>query len=318
MHPRIAFALALFLVAPFGTARVEAEECTLFCAPALKLEPTFTMSNLFGGAAVAQLDGDEIVSVSREQRETAFEIIFALVVPTEIPRVGVTLEAGWKPFGRTDTNAFTGKTAEELGEENIRDNVVELELELNLSILTPAQTGGWVDMHFDIVAQLSPAARPDDKSVYTHKLDFELDTAFLVFQRLPEDNWIRNVEVELSLDYLATGIPKAGDLFAGGALYLGRISTPARVASACEATTIPFLENAGKRAAATAQVGASQPRHITSTASAVRDRARFSIERRGRGFSWFNCGSSTMLAEKGAQEAPIPDRAHRPSFARRE
>ncbi len=75
-------------------------------------------------------------------------------------------------------------------------------------------------MHFDVVDQLSPAARPDDKSVYTHKLDFELDTAFLIFHRLPEQNWIRNVEVELSLDYLATGIPKAGDLFPDGVLYL--------------------------------------------------------------------------------------------------
>lgn len=75
-------------------------------------------------------------------------------------------------------------------------------------------------MHFDIVDQLSPAARPDDTSVYTHKLDFELDTAFLVFHRLPEDNWIRKVELELSLDFLATGIPKAGDLFPDGVLYL--------------------------------------------------------------------------------------------------
>ncbi len=219
MHPRIAFALALFLVAPFGTARVEAEECTLFCAPALKLEPTFTTSNLFGGAAIAQLDGDAIDSVSREPRETAFEIIIALGIPTEIPRVGVTLEAGWKPFGRTDANPFTGKTAEELGEENIRDNVVELELELNLSILTPAQTGGWVDMHFDIVDQLSPAARPDDKSVYTHKLDFELDTALHLFNWLPEGRWLRNAELELSIDYLATGLPRAGDLI-GGELFL--------------------------------------------------------------------------------------------------
>jgi len=136
-------ALALFLVAAFGAALAEAKDCTLLCAPALKLEPTFTTPNLFGGAAIAELDGDEIDSVSREPRETAFKIILALGIPTEIPRVGFTLEVGWKPFARTVTNPFTGRTAEELGEESIRDNTVELELELNLSLLAPEQTGGW-------------------------------------------------------------------------------------------------------------------------------------------------------------------------------
>ena len=46
---------------------------------------------------------------------------------------------------------------------------------------------------------------------YTHKLDFELDTALHVFNWLPEGRWLRGVEFETSLDYLATGIPKAGD-----------------------------------------------------------------------------------------------------------
>lgn len=203
-----------------GTARAQDEDCRVFCTPDLKLEPTFTTSNLFGGAEIAQLDGEEAVSVIREPRETAFEIILALGIPTEIPRVGVTLETIWKPFASTDVNPFTGKTADELGEEDIRDNPVELELELNLFVLEPEQTGGWVEMHFDVVNQLSPAARPDDKGVYTNKLDFELDTAFLVFHRLPETNWLRNVEIELSLDYLATGIPKAGDRFSDGTLFL--------------------------------------------------------------------------------------------------
>ena len=48
--------------------------------------------------------------------------------------------------------------------------------------------------------------------MFTHKLDFEWDTAFHVFNRLPEGNWLRNVEAEVSLDYLATGLPKAGDI----------------------------------------------------------------------------------------------------------
>jgi hypothetical protein len=198
----------------------EPESCVLLCAPELKIEPTFTTSNLFGGPSIAELEGEEIVGVGRQQRETEFEIILALGIPTEIPRLGVTVEAIWKPFARTARNPFTGRTAEELGAEGVRDNVLELEFELNLTLLDPKDTGGWVEVHFDVVDQLSPAARPGDRSVYTHKLDFELDTAVLLFHWLPRGSWLRNVEVELSLDYLATGRPRAGDLLPGGELFL--------------------------------------------------------------------------------------------------
>ena len=36
-----------------------------------------------------------------------------------------------------------------------------------------------------------------------------------MFNRLPQGNWLRNVEAEVSLDYVATGLPKAGDVVAG-------------------------------------------------------------------------------------------------------
>ena len=58
----------------------------------------------------------------------------------------------------------------------IRDNGIELEL--NLSLLEPEQTGGWVASHFDIVDKISPGEPPDAASVYTHKLNFEPDTGF--------------------------------------------------------------------------------------------------------------------------------------------
>ena len=66
-------------------------------------------------------------------------------------------------------------------------------------------------MHFDIVDNFSPAERPTDRSVYTHKLDFELDASVSLFNWLPQRNWLRNIDVEGSLDYMATGLPKAGD-----------------------------------------------------------------------------------------------------------
>ncbi len=53
----------------------------------------------------------------------------------------------------------------------------------------------------------------------THKLNFELDTALHPFNWLSEGRWLRNVEAEVSIDYVATGIPRAGDLI-GDELHL--------------------------------------------------------------------------------------------------
>ena len=61
----------------------------------------------------------------------------------------------------------------------------------------------------------SPAERPTDKSLYTHKLNLELDMSVSVFNWLPERRWLRGVEIEGSLDYVATGLPKAGEEILG-------------------------------------------------------------------------------------------------------
>ena len=127
-------------------------------------------------------------TITFEKDATVFETIFALDLSTPIPRVGITLEAITKPF---------------------RDeNDVELESELKLYWLESQQTGGWLSSHFDIVDKLSGAERSTDTRAYTHKLNFELDTAVAVFRRLPQRNWLRDIEVEGSLDYVASGLPK--------------------------------------------------------------------------------------------------------------
>jgi hypothetical protein len=184
----------------------------------LKIEPTWTIEHLASRHRV-ESDGQ----VERAERETVFELIFALDVPTTIPRIGMTLEAIFVPFGGTSVHPFTGVTAEEAGVDEIRDNGIEIESELNINLFDEEQTGGWVSSHFDIVDKFSPGETPRAKSVYTHKLNFEWDTAFHVFNKLPEGHWLRNVELELSLDYLATGLPKAGDRI-GDERFLDRAS----------------------------------------------------------------------------------------------
>ncbi len=179
-----------------GLYAQERDQCAFLCAPELKIEPTFTIENLFNPARVETIEDGVVVETVRQGRDRVFELVLTADVPTEIPRVGFTFETIFSPF-RDDTE-------------------VELELELNLTWLEPEQTGGWVESHFDIIDKFSPAERPTDTSAYTHKLNFELDTAVLLFKWLPDDNWLRNVELEGSLDYVATGLPKAGDVIGDG------------------------------------------------------------------------------------------------------
>ena len=127
-------------------------------------------------------------TITFEKDAIVFETIFALDLSTPIPRVGVTLEAITKPFSE--------------------ENDVELESELKLYWLESEQTGGWLSSHFDIVDKFSGAERPTDNRAYTHKLNFELDTAVALFSRVPENHWLHDVELEGSLDYVATGLPK--------------------------------------------------------------------------------------------------------------
>ena len=170
----------------------EHDQCAFLCAPELKIEPTFTIENLFNPARVETIEDGVTIQTMRQGRDRVFELVVAANVPTEIPRVGFTFEAIFSPFGD--------------------DTEVELELELNLTWLESEQTGGWVESHFDIIDKFSLAERPTDTSAYTHKLNFELDTAVFLFNALPEDNWLRNVELEGSLDYVTTGLPRVGDV----------------------------------------------------------------------------------------------------------
>lgn len=210
--------IAGLLLLPAAAAAQGEPRCAFLCAPELKIEPTWTIENL-GARPRVEVDGQ----AERVARETVFELILALDVPTTIPRVGFTFEAIFVPFGGTSVHPFTGATAAGAGRDAIRDNGIEIETELNIDLFGTEQTGGWVSSHFDIVDKFSPGDTPRAKSVYTHKLNFEWDTAFHVFSRLPQGHWLRNVEAEVSLDYLATGLPKAGDVI-GGERFLTKAS----------------------------------------------------------------------------------------------
>ena len=98
------------LLPALPAAAQEERACVLLCTPDLKIEPTVTLENL-GRRARIEVDG----AVERTPRETVFEVIFAVGVPTEIPRIGFTFEAIVAPSeapratrSRAPTRAISG------------------------------------------------------------------------------------------------------------------------------------------------------------------------------------------------------------------
>lgn len=182
--------LALVLSAGPAWAQEQAP-CRVLCAPEFHVEPTITFTNVFGSPRITGGDG----GVTRAPRETEFEVILSLGLPTRLRWLEFTVEAIVLPFDR--------------------DSTPELEFETNLVWLPAERTRGWVSSHFDVVDKFSSAERPTDRRAYTHKLNLELDTSVSVFKWLREGRWLRGVELEGSLDYVATGLPKAGDMVDG-------------------------------------------------------------------------------------------------------
>ncbi len=182
--------LATFFGAPHAIAQ-EAPACRVLCTPEFKVEPTVTFTNLFGSPRLIQDDGGP----TREARATECELILSFGLSTRVSWLEFTVEAIVFPFDRESTP--------------------ELEFESNFIWLAAERTRGWVSSHIDIVDKFSAAKRPTDRGAYTHKLNFELDTSLSMFKWLPERRWLRGVELEGSLDYVATGLPRKGDLSHG-------------------------------------------------------------------------------------------------------
>lgn len=180
-------AMAAFVVTSAAApAFAQERRCAFLCAPEFKAEPTITFGSVFGRARVAR-DGTS----ARQPRDVDFELILATDIPTRVSWLGLSAEAIFLPFDA--------------------DATPELEFEAKFYWLPASRTGGWVSSHVDVVDKFSPNERPDVRRAYSHKLNVELDTSVAPFARLPEGRWLRGVEFEVSLDYVATGLPRAGD-----------------------------------------------------------------------------------------------------------
>jgi hypothetical protein len=185
----LAVVVLVATVMPAGAQ--QATPCRFLCTPELEVEPTFTFTTLFDSPRIVIDDGPPV----RDRRTTDFEVILSLGLPTRVRWLEFTVEAIFLPFEA--------------------DSTPQLEFETNLVWLPAERTRSWLSSHFDVVDKFSPAERPTDRRAYTHKLNFELDTSLAIFNWLPEGRWLRGVELEGSLDYVASGLPRRGDIIEG-------------------------------------------------------------------------------------------------------
>lgn len=201
-------ALVALLAGSAGALRAQsAPHCHLVCAPSVTLMPGMIRTHLLRGPLVRN------TSTGAETRlpgSTNMEVIVAVASQTALPRLSLVASAQWLPNAAKGRNPFTLYTASELG-THVRANAPTLVAGGSLAIIAPTSTAGWFDAALNVGDLFSQAARPDDKSAYTHKLDLDLVTHLHVFDALPKNEYLHRVSIYGILDYVATGLPSAGD-----------------------------------------------------------------------------------------------------------
>jgi len=181
--------------------------CKVLCTPSVTLMPAMLRTHLFGGPLVKSL------STGAEQRlpsSSQLELIVAVASRSAIPRLSLFGSAQWFPNAAESRNPFTLYTASELG-GHVRANAPTVTLGASEALLTSSETGGLADLAANVADLYSQAARPTDESAYTHKLDFELVTHVNAFAWTPGRTYVHRLNVFGILDYVAAGLPRAGD-----------------------------------------------------------------------------------------------------------
>jgi hypothetical protein len=196
----------LALCAPLAAA-AQGAKCPSICAPTFTFMPGGVTSNVINAPKVRSLTTG---SVHTLPSKTNIELIGSLVFPTAVPRTSLYLSVQWLPTAKTAENPFTLYTAHEVG-DTIRANQPSVSLGATFGVLTPKQTRGWFGLNVNVGDLYSAAARPQDTHVYTHKLDLDLVGTLNVFSKLPAWNYLHGVGVYGILDWVATGLPHAGD-----------------------------------------------------------------------------------------------------------
>jgi hypothetical protein len=190
--------------------------CRVVCTPTLTLMPAVIRSHLFGGPMVQDLATG---ATRRLPANTNTEIIIATAAKTALPRVSAFASVQWLPNASEGRNPFTQYAATELG-GHVHANAPTATFGLSVAALAATQTHDWLEVDANVADLYSQAARPSDRAAYTHKLDLELLTHWHVLRGTPPKTHAHRVTLFAILDYVATGLPHAGDEVPEGRRFL--------------------------------------------------------------------------------------------------
>ena len=218
-------ASALIIPTTPHLAAAQAAPCTSICAPQLLFRPGMIRSHVFGGPTVTDLATGKVHKLASR---TNFQVQFLLTAATLVPRTHVNLAVQWLPNARATTNPFTEYSSADEG-STIHANTPSVAMNVSVDALTPKETSGWLGVSGYAGDLFSTAARPGDNSDFTHKLDLGVVGSVNVFNWLPKSDWVHDaVSAYAILDYVATGLPKTGDVVPKG---VRRFDTAARPAA---------------------------------------------------------------------------------------
>ena len=185
------------------------QPCTLICAPTVAFNISGNKSHIFGSPTVRN---DTTGATNELPSKTNLQLQLFVSAKTEIDRLYLFAATTWLPSAKTSGNPFTEYTASEIGED-IKANQVSLTLGGLGDVVPSTLTHGWFALQAYVGDLLSPAARPNDASAYTHKLDVGGVALLYPFGGIDTASTAHKSGLYLygNLDYVATGLPKAGD-----------------------------------------------------------------------------------------------------------
>lgn len=184
--------------------------CTLICAPTIAFNFTGNKSHIFGSPSVRN---DTTGAVTKLPSTTNVELQVFASAKTQWNRLLVFANTSWLPNAKTSANPFTQYTASDVGESHVRANHLSLTLGFLGDVVPAKQAKGFFELQAYAGDLISPAARPDDESAYTNKLDVGGVGLVYPFAGMDTTSAAHRTGLYVfgNLDYVATGLPKAGD-----------------------------------------------------------------------------------------------------------
>ncbi|MGI8510876.1 MAG: hypothetical protein ACR2MQ_16325 [Gemmatimonadaceae bacterium] len=190
-------------------AQGQKSACTILCTPNLSFNAAAIRSHIFSKPMVRDLSTGAVKEVPSA---TNLELQLFVSVPTVLARTSLYMTAQWLPNATATSNPFTEYTASTLGGD-VRANTPSLSFGADFDVLRKKHMGGAFNLVVYAADLFSKAARPDDMSDYTHKLDLGTYTTIYPFFWLADGNALKRsgLYAYVTLDYVATGLPRAGD-----------------------------------------------------------------------------------------------------------